>query len=332
MKIAVLLGGDSPERAVSLDSGKNIVKAIETLGYSVFPFDPAMEPAEHILQFPQLKDKISLPKHSGGKLYMNLLLLSYLKVDVVFNALHGGDGENGVVQTLLEQLNIKSTGPGSVSSMLAMDKVITKSLLHYGQIPVARSVTVHSKIEVPKDIKPLSYPVIVKPADGGSSLGHTVLQNGKGLQKAVMQAFKFGSKVLIEEFVEGKEIAAGVLNGRALPLVHIKPKHGIYDYDCKYTPGMSSYEVPADLPLNVTQQIQEYALQSWHILQCSSYCRVDFLLSKENKPIVLEVNTLPGMTSTSLFPKAAKNMGFSFERLIDELIKEVVKRDENETK
>lgn len=316
------MGGTSPERDVSLSSGKNIAEALRRNGHDVLEFDPGLNTKDLLSSF-NLNLDHELEKQSG--LYINLLLLKLLKVDVVFNGLHGGDGENGVVQALLDTLGIKYTGPGSNACVLAMDKEISKMLLLQNGLPTAKSLAVRNPGEQVTDAGDLKYPIIVKPADGGSSIGHTVLQDKQGLQKAVDLAFKYGMKVLIEEYVSGKEIAAGVLDGQSLPLVHIQPKHGIYDYECKYTPGMSNYECPANLDEATTKKIQGYALKMYKLLGCSSYSRIDFLVQDNNDMVILEANTLPGMTSTSLIPKAAKAIGYSFEELIEKIVQDVVR-------
>lgn len=324
MKIAVLMGGNSPEREVSLNSGKNIAETLRHNGHDVIDFDPSLEPELLAAKF-----NIDLPSkyllHTTG-LYVNLLLLKHLQIDIAFNALHGGVGENGVVQTLLDQLNIKYSGPGAMACMLAMDKEISKMLLMQNNLPTAKSVSVRDKKKATPPLKDINFPIIVKPADGGSSLGHTVLYDANTLDKAITEAFKYGEKVLIEEYIKGKEIAAAVLNGVPLPLVHIKPLHDMYDYECKYTPGMSSYEVPASLKTQTTTRIQDYAVKMYNLLGCSSYSRVDFLLKENDEMVILEANTLPGMTSTSLLPKAAKAAGISFEELLEAIIQEVLKR------
>lgn len=322
MKVAVLLGGSSPERDVSLDSGKNIADALRKNGHSVVEFDPGLATEDLISHF---KIEYSGPIEKESALYINLLLLKLLKLDVVFNGLHGGDGENGVVQSILDMLGLKYTGPGRSACMLAMDKEISKMLLIENGLPTAKSLTIRNKSDKIKNLKDFTFPVIVKPADGGSSLGHTVLQNETGLEKAVTFAFEYGDKVIVEEFIKGKEIAAGILDGVALPLVHIMPKHGLYDYECKYTPGMSSYECPAGLDKNTTKKIQDYALKMYNLLGCTSYSRVDFIVRDNNEMFILEANTLPGMTATSLIPKAANVVGYSFEELIEKIVQDAAK-------
>jgi len=322
MKVAVLLGGNSPERQVSLNSGKNIAQALRSNGHAVIEFDPGLATKDLINNF---EIDYHGPIEQERSLYINLLLLKMLEIDVVFNGLHGGEGENGVIQVLLETIGLKFTGPGSIACMLAMDKEFSKMLLLQNGLPTAKFITIRSKTEKIEGIGRLSYPVIVKPADGGSSLGHTVIKDNTGLRQAIDYAFEYGNKVLVEEFISGMEIAAGILDNAALPLVHIKPKHDLYDYECKYTPGMSSYVCPADLDESVTKTVQKYALKVYNILGCTSYSRVDFLVKNNEDMYILEANTLPGMTATSLIPKAAKAIGYSFEALIEKIVQDTLK-------
>ncbi len=324
MKIAVLLGGDSPERDVSLDSGKNISEALRRNGHEVLEIDTGLSTKQLISDLKPGKETIHSIENISG-LYSNILLLKQLNPDLVFNGLHGGEGENGTIQTLLETLEIKYTGSRSEACMLAMDKEISKMLMQQAGLPTAKSIAVRS-LNDQIDLSELNFPVIVKPADGGSSLGHTILENDNDIATAINFSFKYGKKVLIEEFVSGREIAAGVLDGNALPLVHIKPTHGIYDYECKYTPGMSSYEVPAKLDKKTTRQIQVYASKMYNLLGCRGYARIDFLVGENGQMCILEANTLPGMTETSLFPKAAKEAGYSFEELIEKIVQEAIKQ------
>lgn len=327
MKIVVLLGGDSPERDVSLNSGKNIAHALRENGHDVIEFDPGLSSKELVKSLHSLIKDVNklntIATHPG--FFSNFFLLNFFDFDLVFNGLHGGKGENGVVQTLLETLNIPFTGSSSVACMLSMDKEITKHLLVQADLPTAQALYIKNKNAPIPPIEGLKYPVIVKPADGGSSLGHTVLNSKDDVEAAVEYAFRYGYKVMIEEYIKGKEIAAGVLSGKALPLVHIKPKHSIYDYECKYTDGMSSYDVPANIDTGLTEQIQHYAVRVYELFQCSGYARIDFLLKENGDAVILEANTLPGMTSTSLLPKAAKAAGWDFNKLIEKIVQEAVK-------
>lgn len=327
MKIAVLLGGDSPERDVSLHSGENIVHALQNRGHAAYAFDPAQDTVTliHGLPFSVEERKTLLADDFFSGYYRNMQLLKRLKPDVVFNGLHGGKGENGVVQALLDTLEIPYSGSGFESCLLAMDKDITKLLLLRENLPTPKFIRLRSPGD---EIVPdgLSFPLIVKPADGGSTIGLSLIYSADEMKEAVQTAFRFGEKVIIEEYVKGREIAAGVLAGKALPLVHIMPSHNIYDYECKYTAGMSEYIVPADLPEKITRDIQKLAVETYDLLNCSGYARIDFLVDDAGHPYILEANTLPGMTATSLFPKAAGAAGMGFDDLIDFIVNDALQR------
>ena len=333
MKIAVLLGGDSPERDVSLHSGENIIKALQSKGHDVYAFDPAMDTEQLVLKLPlnaQKKEKILKSSIFNGY-YQNIQLLKLLNPDVVFNGLHGGKGENGVVQALLDTLGMAYTGSGFESCLLAMDKDVSKLLLMREKMPTPKFIRLRS-IDDPISLSGLNFPLIVKPADGGSTIGLSLIDSETEMPKAVSRAFEYGSKVIVEEYIRGKEIAAGVLAGKALPLVHIVPKHDIYDYECKYTSGMSDYIVPADISTSITELIKQMARETYNLLNCKSYARIDFLVTSEGDAYILEANTLPGMTATSLFPKAAQAQGMDFESLIDYIVRDALKHSSHAKK
>ena len=213
-----------------------------------------------------------------------------------------------------------------MASSISMDKAMSKILFqHYGVVTPKWIVvdknhfekeSINEKIE-----KEFSYPCVIKPNDQGSTVGLTICKEPFEVEEAINLALNFSNKALIEEYIPGRELTVAVLDNKALPILEIKPKHSIYDYECKYTPGMSEYEVPAKIPQDVFENIQKQALLAFHSLRCESYSRVDFLLNQNNQPYCLEVNTLPGMTSTSLVPKMAKAVGISFEELIEKIIR-----------
>ncbi|MDR3628580.1 MAG: D-alanine--D-alanine ligase, partial [Ignavibacteriaceae bacterium] len=219
----------------------------------------------------------------------------------------------------------KYTGSNVVTSAIAMDKLLSKILFRHYDINTPAWIVVEKHDEVTvikKKIKEnFGYPCVVKPNDQGSTVGLTICKNADGLSKALKLAQKFANKVLIEEYIPGHEVTVGVLDNKPLPVLEIKPKHGFYDYKCKYTHGMSVYEVPANLPEWVQLELQSQALKAYNALGCKVYSRMDFRLSNDYNTYCLEVNTLPGMTSTSLVPKMAKAVGISFEELIDKIIK-----------
>ena len=247
------------------------------------------------------------------------------EIDIAFLALHGKYGEDGTIQSLLELKGIKYTGSKVLSSAIAMDKIMSKILFEEYNVPSPKwfhfKQGEKSVSEVKKTIEnKFGFPAVVKPNDQGSTVGLTICKSSDQLEDAINNAFKYSDRILVEEYIPGKEMTVAVIEDSALPVLEIKPKHGIYDYECKYTSGMSEYVVPAEIPEEVTKSMQEIAVQACNSLRCEVYARVDFRLSSDNKPYVLEVNTLPGMTSLSLVPKMAKAKGISFEQLIEKII------------
>lgn len=323
--VALLLGGTSPEREVSLSSGKSILKALYDLGYKVKVFDPAYG-------INQPKDQI---KFFDSKPYTQISNRNYVElinstlfddVDIAFIALHGKWGEDGTIQSLLELRGIKYTGSNILSSALAMDKCMTKIMFQHYDVSTPKWFIVPNGIVdyqlVKEKIKKFfGYPCIIKPNDQGSTVGLTVCRGEVEVEKAVQLAHEFSSIALIEEYIPGKELTVGILGQQVLPVLEIKPKKGFYDYESKYTQGMSEYEVPANIPPKIADHLQRQALLAYNSVGCSNYARVDFRLSNDSRSYCLEVNTLPGMTSTSLVPKMARAVNISFEDLIDRIIK-----------
>ncbi len=325
LKVALLLGGTSPEREVSKSSSLSIYKALKNLGYQIKLVDPAYGKNQ-----PDNEDDFFGEKDftkTSNRNYVEAINSSLFDdVDIAFLGLHGKWGEDGTIQSLLELRGIKYTGSDVLSSSMSMDKIMSKILFqHYG-IATPRWITADSKKLNVEEIKnkierEIGYPCVIKPNDQGSTVGLTICKSEEGLNDAIQLALKFSDKVLIEEYIAGHEVTVGILDNKALPVLEIKPKHGIYDYECKYTHGMSEYEVPANLPEEVKAELQRQALKAFEALECSVYGRIDFRLSEDFKTYCLEVNTLPGMTSTSLVPKMCKAVGISFEELIDKIIK-----------
>lgn len=322
--VALLLGGTSPEREVSKSSASSIYKALTSLGYKTILIDPAYgkhQPHKEEDFFAQ-KDFAEVSNRNYVEAVNSKL---FDEADVAFLALHGKWGEDGTIQSLLELRGIKYTGSNVVSSAMSMDKIMSKILFKHYNINTPEWIAVgqHEKeIEVKKMVKEkFGFPCVVKPNDQGSTVGLTICKHEDELHKALKLAREYSNKVLIEEYISGHEVTVGVLDKKALPVLEIKPKHGIYDYECKYTSGMSEYEIPANIPEWVRLELQSQSLKAFEALGCSVYARMDFRLSNEFKTYCLEVNTLPGMTSTSLVPKMAKAIGITFEELIDRIIK-----------
>lgn len=287
VKIAVLMGGVSSERDVSLRSGKRVAEALRSLGCFVKEVDVK-------------DDNISLPDGT----------------EIAFLALHGTGGEDGQIQLLLEKYGIPFTGSGSKASRLAFDKVEAKNLFRQYHLLTPQDVVIdrHRWREGLPSI-PFGYPMVVKPSAQGSSIGVRIIQQQQEILPAIEEAFKSDDVVLVEEFIEGRELTVGILADKPLPVVEIRPKSGWYDYHNKYTEGATEELVPAPIDEHLREKVQEEALRAHRILGCRDLSRADFRLDAEGKTYILEVNTLPGMTSTSLLPTAAAAAGITFPKL-----------------
>ena len=293
-KIAVLMGGPSSEREVSLSSGKAMFAACTALGY----------------------DAISVEFENDILSHLDTLK----SVDIVLIALHGGIGENGRIQGMFESLGIRYTGSDALSSAICMDKHISKLLAEDVGIATPRWKRIRKGQSIYKN--EFDYPFVVKPNSEGSTIGLTIVHNENDYDSAVEEAFKYDDEILIEEFISGKEITVSIVGEDVLPIIEIRPEHGLYDYECKYTKGMTEYICPAELNEDLTKRIKQTAFEVYKLLKCRHYGRVDLRLDNNNQHWFLELNTLPGMTDTSLVPKAAKATGISFEQLIGKIIKQ----------
>ncbi len=340
MNVLVLMGGVSPERDVSLDSGAAVCQALETAGHNVIGLDtgadaklpeigtnvlsPAVKPDP-----PDMRELTRLDRQFALK---SITAESLRDVDVVFIALHGGAGENGEIQALLELAGVAYTGSQVLASALAMDKDMSKKVFRSERIPTPKWVMVGKTVDgdyseyVAVIAENLGYPVIVKPSDAGSTVGLSLVKSETDLIPALQHAAEFSGRIMAEEYISGRELTVGVLDGKALPVVEIIPSHELYDYECKYLPGKSEYVVPAEIDDDLRRELQAYSEQAFDALDCAGYARVDFRVDPESRPYCLEVNTLPGMTTTSLVPKAARAAGMSFEKLVERICEEAVER------
>lgn len=327
MKIAVLMGGTSAEREVSLASGLGIVKALRERGHEVWTIDTARGFIAREREGDLLPEGVHAapPADLADALDpMDLAQVEQLRsADVAFLALHGGAGEDGTIQALLQLLKVKYTGTGPLGSGIAMDKDVTKRLLRDAQVPtlpwrVARAPDFVYDPDTIEDL--IGFPLIVKPSRQGSSVGIAVVHEPTELPAAVGAAAQFDTEVMIERFAKGRELTVGILGDQALPPVEIRPKKGIYDYHSKYTPGMTEYFCPAPLDEEVVAQMQAYALRAFRVLKLKGYARIDFILAKEQL-FCLEANTLPGMTATSLLPKAAAAAGIDYPELCERIVR-----------
>jgi D-alanine-D-alanine ligase len=325
LKIALLVGGTSPEREVSKSTGAAIYTALLSIGHDVVVIDPAY--GKNQPEDPSDFFDSQIYNSLSNKNYLDAVNSSLLdNVDLAFLALHGKWGEDGTIQSLLDFRNVKYTGSKVLSSSICMDKIMSKILFNHYNVSTPDWFGVAKTTAHPDSItrmiqEKFGFPCIIKPNDQGSTVGLSVCKKADDVHPAVELAFRFADKILIEDFIEGHEITVGILENKALPVLEIKPKHDLYDYECKYTSGMSEYIVPADIPSDSAKKIQEEALLAFNALGCEVYGRVDFRVDNNFKPYCLELNTLPGMTATSLVPKMAKAVGISFEDLVDRIIR-----------
>ena len=328
MKITVLMGGTSSERNVSLASGIRIVQALRGRGHNVIALDPArgvlsaqeeqeLSTGKVGTKPPSLED---LTKVAEGAFLPNLTSMKEVRgADVAFLALHGGQGEDGTIQALLDMAGVKYTGSGHLSSALAMDKDLSKKLFRSEEVKTADWLMAPASTEQVEGI--LGLPVIVKPSKQGSTVGLTLVKKRQELVPAIEEAFKYDDEVMIERFVPGRELTVGVLGDVALPVGEIISKHEIYDYECKYTAGMAREEFPAKLTPEATERVQHQALAAFRALKLKGYARIDFRLTSEGEFYCLEANTLPGMTELSLIPQGAAAMGIDFPELCERIVK-----------
>lgn len=327
-RVALLVGGTSPEREVSKMSGKGILQALKALQYPTIIIDPA-----YGLNQPKEEDKFFLEKdfaEMSNRNYIDAINSGLLdNVDIVFSALHGKWAEDGTIQSLLELRGLKYTGSKVLASALAMDKEMSKVIFRQAGVKTADWFTVNSRtfepILIADQIKQeIGFPCIIKPNDQGSTVGLKFVKDESEVEDGIILAQKYSAKALIEKYIPGRELTVAVLINEALPVLEIVPKSGLYDYKSKYTSGMSEYIVPAKIPDDVAIKAKQQALTAFHSLGCDGCARVDFRLDNDNELYCLEVNTLPGMTPLSLVPKAAKAVGISFEELIKRIIQQAL--------
>ena len=333
------MGGPSAERNVSLASGIRIVLALRSRGHDVTAFDPSRGRINEVDQEKLATSSVgteppsldSLAKSTGGAFLPSLETMPEISgADVVFLALHGGMGEDGTIQALLDMAKVKYTGSGHLASALAMDKDLSKKLFRVAGVQTADWLMAPASVEEVE--KTLGLPVVVKPSKQGSTVGLTVVKHRDQLEAAITEAWRYDDEVMIEQFIPGRELTVGILGDRALPVGEIKPVHEIYDYECKYTAGMATEEFPADLTEEEASIVQEQAVAAFKALKLGGYARIDFRLSSSDAGAggaggfyCLEANTLPGMTELSLIPQGAAAAGISFADLCEEIVRGAMK-------
>jgi D-alanine-D-alanine ligase len=294
-RIAVMMGGLSREREISLKTGKAVLRALTEKGYTVTPVDVGDDLAEKLVKE---------------------------KIECAFLALHGRFGEDGTIQGMLELMRIPYTGSGVLASALAMHKIMAKKFFLCEKIPTPR-FEVFQRGEIKKDLPEkisLPLPVVVKPAREGSTIGVSIVRKDEELGAALKKAGEYDEEILVEEFMKGKEITVGILEDIPLPVIEIVPKSGFYDYRSKYTKGETQYILPARIPREKYLYAQEISLKAFQTLGCSGIARVDLMTDENENPFLIDVNTMPGMTETSLLPKAASYAGIPFEDLVERIL------------
>lgn len=293
MKVGVLMGGISSEREVSLKSGEGIIKNLDKNKYEVFPI---------IIN----SKKEVIEKVQG--------------LDFVFLALHGEFGEDGSIQALLESIGMNYSGCGVLTSALCMDKKQTKRILKSEGIRIAKDIKINlkNKNSSIEDLETLGYPMVVKPNAGGSSIGVSIVRNKEELQKSILEALKYSTEILVEEYLVGEEYTIPVLNGEVFPILLIKSDTEFFDYVSKYADDGATEEL-VTLPKELQTEFEDIGKRCWDIFNCKAYVRIDIIVSK-GLPYVLEINTLPGMTKNSLFPKSAKGANMEYSELLDKII------------
>ena len=324
MKITVLLGGASSERDVSMASGLRIADALRSKGHAVTLVDPAKGPldAKAERELRERGVKTAPPTLEEVQALRILPALTQLPevagADVIFLALHGGQGEDGTIQAILDMAKIRYTGSGHLASALAMDKELSKIVLRAAGVGTPDWLMAPATRE--EVSAKLGLPVVVKPSKEGSSVGLTVVKKIEDLAPAIDEAFRHDDEVMIEKFIPGRELTVGMLGDEPLPVGEIIPKHEIYDYECKYTAGMATEVFPADIPEAVAEDAQRQARLACRALKLGGCPRVDFRMANDGSLYCLEVNTLPGMTELSLIPQAAAAVGISFPDFCERIV------------
>lgn len=291
-KVAVLMGGDSNERAVSLLSGGAVFLALKRLGIEAEAFDPSDRDINEIQSYNR-----------------------------VFITLHGRGGEDGSMQAFLKSKNVAYTGSDSLSSAIGMDKIKTKLLWRSLNIPTPDFLQVNEKTSYIEILDAISVPFFIKPSNEGSSIGIDKIKNEKQYQEAFLKTSKIDTNVIVEKFVDGEEFTVAIVNGKTFPVIKIKPSNEFYDYEAKYIKDDTQYICPSGIEKNKEASISEEALKAFKAVGCSSWGRVDFMMDKAGRHYFIEVNTSPGMTSHSLVPMAAKEVGINFDQLVLEILK-----------
>jgi D-alanine-D-alanine ligase len=334
-RVVVLMGGKSPEHEVSLVTGREVVRHLDKRKYQILPVVISQDGERWQLQSPQqillhspagVEEINHQKKIEGGKALLpkgeSLPLKLGREVDLVFLAMHGPYGEDGTIQGMLELAGIPYTGAGILASGLGMNKMMFKKVMKQEGIPIPDYLVFRKEDSISKILKKFKLPLVVKPGDQGSSVGVSLVHNKKELGPALKMAFEYSSKILIEEYLKGIEVSCGVLGNEdpmALPVIEIIPKREFFDYQAKYDETQCDEIVPARISKQLIKRVQDLAIQVFEAIECQGFGRVDMIIA-EGKPYVLEINTIPGLTPVSLFPKEAAAAGITYSQLLDRII------------
>ncbi len=328
MRVTVLTGGATPERAVAFAGAAQVVAALRGRGHAVHVVDLATDllsdADERRLLVPEVGTTppavADLARGEREMLSEGLARLAVVRgADVVFPVLHGGAGEGGILQAVLEVIGVPYTGSGPLASALAVDKDFSKRLFRAAGVPVADWVMTPPPIDPAAVKRALGMPVIVKPSRQGSTLGLSLVKRPLDLAAAIAEAARWDHEVMLETFIPGRELTVGILGDQALPAGEIVPQHELFDYECKYTPGMSEEVFPAKLDSKVARRLQQLALTAHRAVKLGGYSRVDFRLTPTGDLFCLEANNLPGMTRTSLYPQAARAAGIDYAEMCERI-------------
>lgn len=332
MNIAVIFGGISTERNVSIAGGKSVIEALKSKGHNVIPIDPAFGADTHkaeealidLTKFPSMEELSQM----STKNYIDAVQSEVFdNIDVAFLVLHGKNGEDGLIQALLELRGIPYTGSGVKASSVAMDKLSSKNLFAAAGLltppwMILRKEELDGEETLKEIRRELGAKIVVKPNDQGSSVGVNIVVDGNldNIRTALDNAFQYSEIAVVEQYIPGREITVGILGGQALPVIEIVPKDEFYDYKHKYTKGNTSYICPAQISEDIAEFAQSMAIICNNVIGADGFCRADFRLSEDGEPYLLELNTIPGFTSSSLVPMAAREIGIEFPELCEKII------------
>lgn len=342
MKIVVLCGGNSTERDVSINSGYNVCEALRRKGHNAVLLD-AFFGTENINIFDEAKSDYNIEKVRASLRQRTKILKeeeakrktffgkNVIKIcsdaDIVFMALHGKNGEDGKCQAAFDLFGIQYTGSGALASAMGMDKAISKQIFMSKKVPTAKSVWIKKGEDTSLKHHNMSIPVVVKACNGGSSVGVVLVKELSEYEAALDECFKYDNQILVEDYIDGREFSVGVIDGKALPIVEIIPNKGWYDYKNKYEDGATTHVCPAELNEELTFKMKKIAEDAYEAIGCEPYARIDIMMDKDNHMYCLEVNTLPGMTPTSLIPDEARAIGIDYATLCENIVKLSMKKE-----